>query len=95
MNTSEITTAKIKLRGQLSLLPTKAELRLWKLVGQGLSRKALAKELNRSVKTIDAQLQNLFGKLKINSSLELCVAAFNYGIVTPEPKSLDNLMNDS
>jgi DNA-binding CsgD family transcriptional regulator len=65
-------------------LVTPSELEVWRRVAGGQSRKEVGAALNKSVKTIDAHLENLRKKLGVSGIAGLVRAAVRYGVITVE-----------
>ncbi len=74
--------AEVKLRPRLGLL-TPRELEVLTCIAQALSKKEIAKQLNRSPKTIDNHTTNLMNKLDIHDRVELTLFAIREGLATP------------
>ena len=63
---------------------TRTEIRVLNMLGDGLSNKELAMELNCSVKTVKNHLNNAFHKLEVTSRTEAVVKAIKLGIISSE-----------
>lgn len=50
---------------------TEAEIRVARLVAEGLTNRAVASRLSLSPHTVDSHLRRIFGKLEVNSRVEL------------------------
>ena len=59
---------------------TPRELEVLRLVAQGKTNKAIAKQLFLSVKTIDRHLSNIFGKLGVSSRAAATASAYKRGL---------------
>ncbi|MDO8391636.1 MAG: LuxR C-terminal-related transcriptional regulator [Actinomycetota bacterium] len=68
----QLDSRRDELAGPLSTL-SKAELRVARVIAEGLSNRQAAERLFVSAKTIDAQLQAIFRKLAVNSRAQLAV----------------------
>jgi DNA-binding CsgD family transcriptional regulator len=69
---------------------TPAELRVCALAERGVSQQRIAKQLFRSLDTIETHLQHIYRKLGINSQLEL-IALARKRDATPPPNGGDRL----
>jgi DNA-binding NarL/FixJ family response regulator len=74
--------AEVKFRPRLGLL-TPREVEVLTCIAQALSKKEIAKRLNRSPKTIDNHTTNLMNKLDIHDRVELTLFAIREGLATP------------
>ena len=63
--------------GPLALL-TKAELRVARVIAEGLSNRQASERLFLSMKTIDSHLQTIFRKLSVNTRAQLAVVVTRY-----------------
>ena len=72
----------IKLQSRSNLLTTR-EQQILRMIGRGMSRNEIAKELFRSSKTIDAHQQSIMKKLDLHDRVELVRYAIREGIVEP------------
>lgn len=61
---------------------TEKELDVLRRAAKGLSNKDIAQDLTLSVRTVEAHLASLFGKLNVGSRTEAVVAALKKGLVT-------------
>ncbi len=66
-----------------SQLLTAREQQVLRMIGRGLSRASIAKELFRSSKTIDAHQQSIMRKLQIHDRVDLVRYAIREGLVEP------------
>ena len=66
-----------------SQLLTAREQQILRMIGRGMSRNEIAKELFRSSKTVDAHQQSIMKKLKIHDRVELVRYAIREGLVEP------------
>jgi len=66
-----------------SQLLTAREQQILRMIGRGMSRSGIAKELFRSSKTIDAHQQSIMKKLRIHDRVELVRYAIREGLVEP------------
>lgn len=73
---------EVKMRPRLALL-TPREVEVLTCIAQALSKKEIAKQLNRSPKTIDNHTTNLMNKLDIHDRVELTLFAIREGLATP------------
>ncbi len=71
-----------KLQSRNNLLTTR-EQQILRMIGRGMSRNEIAKELFRSSKTIDAHQQSIMKKLDLHDRVELVRYAIREGIVEP------------
>ena len=71
-----------KLQSRSNLLTTR-EQQILRMIGRGMSRNEIAKELFRSSKTIDAHQQSIMKKLDLHDRVELVRYAIREGIVEP------------
>ena len=62
---------------------TPREQQILRMIGRGMSRNEIAKELFRSSKTIDAHQQSIMKKLKIHDRVDLVRYAIREGLVEP------------
>ena len=60
---------------------TPSERRVLQLLGEGLSSKQIAREVGRSVFTVQAHIQNIFGKLGVHDRTEAIEHAVRHGLV--------------
>ncbi len=60
---------------------TPSEQRILQLLGRGLTSKQIAQEIGRSVFTVQAHLQNIFGKLGVHDRGEAIEHAVRHGLV--------------
>jgi DNA-binding NarL/FixJ family response regulator len=72
----------IKLQSRSNLLTTR-EQQILRMIGRGMSRNEIAKELFRSSKTIDAHQQSIMKKLDLHDRVELVRYAIREGLVEP------------
>lgn len=73
--------AEPKVRPRLTTL-TKREVEVLACIAQGLSKKQIAKHLNRSHKTVDNHSTNLMNKLDIHDRVELARFAIREGLAS-------------
>lgn len=66
-----------------SQLLTNRESQILRMIGRGMSRGEIAKEIFRSQKTVDAHQQSIMKKLGIHDRVELVRYAIREGIVEP------------
>ena len=66
-----------------SQLLTSREQQILRMIGRGMSRTEIAKELFRSSKTVDAHQQSIMKKLKIHDRVDLVRYAIREGLVEP------------
>ena len=66
-----------------SNLLTNREQQILRMIGRGLSRSDIARELHRSSKTVDAHQQSIMKKLDIHDRVELVRYAIREGLVEP------------
>jgi len=71
-----------KVQSRSNLL-TNREQQILRMIGRGMSRHEIAKELFRSSKTIDAHQQSIMKKLDLHDRVELVRYAIREGIVEP------------
>lgn len=69
LNTRKPTGLDVTDAGWPSLTP--AEVRVARLVAQGLTNRLVARELTISPHTVDTHLRHVFGKLSVRSRVEL------------------------
>ncbi|MHC4407979.1 MAG: response regulator [Planctomycetota bacterium] len=72
----------VKLQSRSNLLTTR-ESQILRMIGRGMSRNEIAKELFRSSKTIDAHQQSIMKKLDLHDRVELVRYAIREGLVEP------------
>jgi NarL family two-component system response regulator LiaR len=63
---------------------TERELDVVRLVAQGLSNQAIARDLVISEKTVKSHISNILGKLHLDDRTQLAIYAIKKGLVTPE-----------
>jgi len=73
-------TARMQSRSNLL---TNREQQVLRMIGRGMSRHEIAKELFRSSKTIDAHQQSIMKKLDLHDRVELVRYAIREGLVEP------------
>ena len=56
------------------------------LLAEGLTNKDIAQSLILSVRTVEAHLRNIFGKLDVTSRTEAALWAVNHGYGYPEER---------
>lgn len=78
-----VVKAKVDDPGLLGVL-TNREMEILKLIGLGLSSAAIAKRLDRSVKTVEWHRVSLGDKLNVTNRVELARIAIGAGLVSPE-----------
>ncbi|GJQ30384.1 MAG: hypothetical protein HBSAPP03_22680 [Phycisphaerae bacterium] len=78
-----VVKAKVDDPGMLGVL-TNREMEILKLIGLGLSSAAIAKRLDRSVKTVEWHRVSLGDKLNITNRVELARIAIGAGLVSAE-----------
>ena len=71
-----------KMQSRSNLL-TNREQQILRMIGRGMSRHEIAKELFRSSKTIDAHQQSIMKKLDLHDRVELVRYAIREGLVEP------------
>jgi len=74
--------APTKMQSRSNLL-TNREQQILRMIGRGMSRHEIAKELFRSSKTIDAHQQSIMKKLDLHDRVELVRYAIREGLVEP------------
>ena len=72
----------VKMQSRSKLL-TNREQQILRMIGRGMSRHEIAKELFRSSKTIDAHQQSIMKKLDLHDRVELVRYAIREGLVEP------------
>ena len=72
----------VVVQSRNNLLTTR-EQQILRMIGRGMSRNEIAKELFRSSKTIDAHQQSIMKKLNLHDRVELVRYAIREGIVEP------------
>jgi len=65
-------------------LLTEREIEVLRLAARGLSNKEIARDLDLSVRTIQAHLGNIFNKLKVGSRIEAVISGLKDGLLTLE-----------
>lgn len=78
-----VVKARVDDPGLLGTL-TNREMQILKLIGLGLSSAAIAKRLDRSVKTVEWHRVSLGDKLSVTNRVELARIAIGAGLVGPE-----------
>jgi len=63
---------------------TEREQDVLKLLAQGLTNKDIAQTLILSVRTVEAHLHNVYGKMGVNSRTEAALWAVNHGYSSPD-----------
>ena len=71
-----------RMQSRSNLLTTR-EQQVLRMIGRGMSRHEIAKELFRSSKTIDAHQQSIMKKLDLHDRVELVRYAIREGLVEP------------
>ena len=67
--------------GELSIILTRREIELLRLMMGGANTKAMAQRLHISPATVRNHVQNIFGKLGVHSRLEAVAHATTYGFL--------------
>ena len=62
---------------------TARELEVCRYLAQGMSKKEIATQLSRSIKTVDKHVENLMRKLEIHDRVELARYAIREGLIEP------------
>jgi len=73
--------------GELAVL-TRREIEVLAMIGDGMSRAAIADALNRSTKTIDKHLESISGKLRVNNRVGLAKIAHRAGLRRTDADSI-------
>jgi DNA-binding NarL/FixJ family response regulator len=77
------------IRERPDILLTDREQEVLALLARGLTNKDIAQTLILSVRTVEAHLRNIYGKLQVNSRTEATLWAINHGIDTTPARDND------
>jgi len=72
---------------------TEREMMILKMVTRGLSSRAIARNLQLSVRTVDGHLAQIYSKLKVNSRIEAVMRALKEGWIVLDDTSGDESAN--